>query len=76
MTLHIEMWNLVFLYSNKDNILVGIDGKVRLIDFGLSQQSESKISYDKCGTLLFMAPEMILKLPYLKSVDLWSIGII
>ncbi|CAD8067816.1 unnamed protein product [Paramecium primaurelia] len=59
-----------------DNILVGLDGKVRLIDFGLSQQSESKISYDKCGTLLFMAPEMILKMPYLKSVDMWSIGII
>ncbi|CAD8070034.1 unnamed protein product [Paramecium sonneborni] len=59
-----------------DNILVGLDGRVRLIDFGLSQQSESKISYDKCGTLLFMAPEMILKMPYLKSVDMWSIGII
>ncbi|CAK77196.1 unnamed protein product (macronuclear) [Paramecium tetraurelia] len=59
-----------------DNILVGLDGRVRLIDFGLSQQSESKISYDKCGTLLFMAPEMILKMPYLKSVDMWSIGVI
>jgi len=23
-----------------------------------------------------MAPEMILKMPYLKSVDMWSIGII
>ncbi|CAD8090497.1 unnamed protein product [Paramecium sonneborni] len=59
-----------------DNIIITNEGVVKLIDFGLSSHSESKLSYDKCGTLLFMAPEMIFKQPYLKSVDIWSCGII
>ena len=30
----------------------------------------------KCGTMLFMAPEMLTRTPYDESVDIWSLGII
>jgi calcium/calmodulin-dependent protein kinase I len=64
------------------NILCSDPGdvtSVKLVDFGLS------IKYDdtcprylpnlKCGTVLYMAPEVLNKEAYSKSVDLWSLGI-
>ena len=31
---------------------------------------------DQAGTLLYMAPEVVFKHEYTKSVDIWAIGII
>lgn len=53
---------------------------IKLIDFGLSVKYD-EISYtsmlnDRCGTVIFMAPEVLLSKEYTKSVDMWSIGIL
>ena len=31
---------------------------------------------DKCGTVIFMAPEILFSSGYYKKVDLWSVGIL
>ncbi|CAI2373123.1 unnamed protein product [Moneuplotes crassus] len=53
---------------------------VKLIDFGLSAKYDDTSFYsqlnDRCGTLVFMAPEVLLAKEYTKSVDMWSIGIL
>eukprot|EP00826_Nyctotherus_ovalis_P061589 TRINITY_DN877_c0_g2_i18.p1 TRINITY_DN877_c0_g2~~TRINITY_DN877_c0_g2_i18.p1 ORF type:complete len:187 (-),score=40.90 TRINITY_DN877_c0_g2_i18:871-1431(-) len=52
---------------------------LKLIDFGLSMKhsnKESTIFTGKCGTALYMAPEVFTNYQYSKYVDLWSVGII
>lgn len=53
---------------------------IKLIDFGLSVKHNDanffSSLYDRCGTLIFMAPEILLSKDYNKSVDIWSAGIL
>ena len=52
--------------------------KVKIADLGLSIKVEVNSSkpYDHCGTLLFMAPEVVRKHPYNKPIDVWSCAVI
>ena len=52
---------------------------IKLIDLGLFTRVEdsSEFCVDKCGTLYYMAPEMVYKQPiYNEAVDIWACGII
>lgn len=65
-----------------ENILIqnpNDPNSIKVIDFGLSakfDQNSLSLLDARCGTLIFMAPEIIQKHEYSKSVDIWSIGII
>ena len=62
--------NMMFKDKNDINSL-------KLLDFGLSIDSfESKKYLENCGTLVYMAPELINNVKYTKGVDVWSVGII
>lgn len=59
------------LLSNRDEPLV------KIADFGfavLAGSDESLRCY--CGTVAYMAPEILLNLPYGKPVDMWAMGVI
>lgn len=61
-----------------ENILCdNITGKLILTDFGLSQMilPNSKLS-DVCGTLDYVAPEMLIDKSYGIETDIWSLGIV
>lgn len=61
-----------------ENILYSIPGgnHVKLIDFGLSEDvSENWLMFDGCGTLLYVAPEVLHQRCTAQS-DLWSLGVI
>jgi len=48
-----------------------------LTDFGLAKAiEEGQSARTFCGTLEYMAPEMLKGLPYDKSADWWSVGIL
>lgn len=50
---------------------------IKLIDFGLSRAMlPNQVLIEQCGTLSYVAPEVLLKKGYGKEVDLWSVGII
>ena len=62
-----------------ENILVGRDGRLKVIDYGFSRQlpRETFMLYDFCGTPHYIAPEVIQREGYFgKPADIWSLGII
>lgn len=53
---------------------------LKLIDFGISTKYDHIHSWEAlsswCGTLHYMAPEILLHQEYHKSVDIWSAGVV
>ena len=50
---------------------------IKIMDFGLSKiVSPQEKLVDGYGTLSYVSPEVLLRVPYNKEVDLWSLGII
>lgn len=58
-----------------ENLLLQANGYLKLIDFGLSKMTKDK-TYTICGTIEYLAPEIILNKGYGKSVDWWALGIL
>ena len=59
-----------------ENILVGRDGKLKLCDFGMARQLDGYDAIRLCGTLLYIAPEVMKREKYSHKIDLWALGII
>ncbi|XP_074284366.1 serine/threonine-protein kinase AtPK2/AtPK19-like isoform X2 [Silene latifolia] len=60
-----------------ENILLDVDGHVMLTDFGVAKQFyDTTRSNSLCGTLEYMAPEIILGKGHNKAADWWSVGIL
>ena len=80
-----SLMGLAFMHRNhrlhrdikSDNILVDLDGRVKLADFGfavgLTAEEDKRKSV--VGTPYWMAPELIRGLDYDSKVDVWSLGI-
>ena len=56
-----------------DNIIVDRSKKVKLIDFGFSNNT---IDTSICGTPGYMAPEILRKEAYTTKADIFSVGVI
>ena len=61
-----------------DNILLSLDGKVKIGDLGycvqVSEENPNRQTF--AGTLLWMAPEVLNQSFYSHKIDVWSLGII
>ena len=81
----IQVVNAVyFLHENQiihrdikpENLLIGENNTIKLCDFGWARQLTLKNRSSFCGTVEYMAPEIIESENYDYSVDIWSLGIL
>jgi len=74
---------LKFLHSQEiahrdiktQNIMLTLEGNVKLVDFGLSCEMGLGPRTSLVGSPYWMPPEMIKNQPYTYNVDIWSLGI-
>lgn len=67
----------LFLFPLAHSILLDADGHISLTDFGLSKESlQDKKTYSFCGTVEYMAPEIVTRKGHTNAVDWWSFGVL
>lgn len=61
-----------------DNILIDLNNKIKICDFGVSKQiKKGEIIYDQCGTPAYIAPEILRNDGFQGgAADIWSAGIV
>ncbi|CAA0820808.1 Serine/threonine-protein kinase Aurora-3 [Striga hermonthica] len=58
-----------------ENLLLDHEGRLKIADFGWSVQSRSK-RHTMCGTLDYLAPEMVENKAHDNAVDNWTLGVL
>jgi len=68
--------HIIYRDIKPENILLDIDGHIRIGDFGLSKpdMDENEFAYSFCGSPEYMAPEMLLKVGHAYPVDHYTLG--
>uniref|UniRef100_A0A8C6KSR2 non-specific serine/threonine protein kinase n=1 Tax=Nothobranchius furzeri TaxID=105023 RepID=A0A8C6KSR2_NOTFU len=75
---HLHNLGIVYRDLKPENILLDEAGHIKLTDFGLSKESvdADKKAYSFCGTVEYMAPEVVNRRGHTQSADWWSLGVL
>jgi serum/glucocorticoid-regulated kinase 2 len=74
--LHIHKLGIIYRDLKPENILIGTDGHIKLADFGLAKEMQSKRCTSMCGTKEYLSPEIIAGKKYDTKSDWWAFGIV
>jgi len=68
--------NVIFRDLKPENVVLDKEGHAKLTDFGLSKEgiTDNTITKSFCGSLAYLAPEIISKVGHGKSIDWYLIG--
>ncbi|KXS18820.1 kinase-like protein [Gonapodya prolifera JEL478] len=71
---HLHSLGIIYRDLKPENILLDNAGHVVLTDFGLSKVALDANTF--CGSVEYMAPEIISEHVYDRAVDIWSFGVL
>ncbi|XP_035880862.1 ribosomal protein S6 kinase alpha-2 isoform X1 [Phyllostomus discolor] len=75
---HLHSLGIIYRDLKPENILLDEEGHVKITDFGLSKEAvdHDKRAYSFCGTIEYMAPEVVNRRGHTQSADWWSFGVL
>ncbi|XP_048413837.1 ribosomal protein S6 kinase 2 alpha-like isoform X1 [Stegostoma tigrinum] len=75
---HLHGFGIIYRDLKPENILLDEEGHIKLTDFGLSKEAvdHEKKAYSFCGTVEYMAPEVVNRRGHTHSADWWSYGVL
>uniref|UniRef100_A0A914USD9 Protein kinase domain-containing protein n=1 Tax=Plectus sambesii TaxID=2011161 RepID=A0A914USD9_9BILA len=75
---HLHRLGIVYRDLKPENILLDAEGHISLTDFGLSKESldNDEKTYSFCGTVEYMAPEVVNRRGHSTAADWWSLGVL
>ncbi|KAF0295968.1 Ribosomal protein S6 kinase alpha-2 [Amphibalanus amphitrite] len=74
---HLHSLGVMYRDLKPENILLGADGHISLTDFGLSKEAlDDKKAFSFCGTVEYMAPEVVSRRGHTFAADWWSFGVL
>ncbi|XP_056616623.1 ribosomal protein S6 kinase alpha-2 isoform X2 [Triplophysa dalaica] len=75
---HLHSLGIIYRDLKPENILLDEEGHIKVTDFGLSKEAidNDKRAYSFCGTIEYMAPEVVNRRGHTQSADWWSFGVL